>query len=187
MASSKITKVHGEHREWKSPNGGSIYYRTIELENGDVGSIGTKEVQPDWLQEHKILEYTLDKAKGKITKSKPDFKGGGGFKKKDNTKTWASISAMLKLNALECSVETESYNESISRNDAINEYLKFLCDLPPEYRNGVDKWGVENEHLIVRMAVTKRVAQLFKVDKSLKLEDIVTKCNNYLKWTSTPL
>ncbi len=184
MAKAKITKVESSHREWKNPNGGSIYYRTIELENGDVGSIGTKEVEPDWLKEHEILEYTLDK--GKIKRSKPDFKAGG-FKKKNNTRSWASISSMFKLNALECAVETESYNSNVSRSDAINEYLSFLADVPQEYRNGIDKWEKEAEHLITRMGVTKRVAQLFKVDSKMTINDIVPTCNKYLSFVEKPI
>jgi len=184
MAKSRIIKVESSHREWKSPNGGSIYYRTIELENGDVGSIGTKEIQPDWLRELEMLEYTLDK--GKIKKVKTDF-NQGGYKKKDNIKTWDSISAMFKLNALECAVETESYNQEVSRNDSIQEYLTFLSDVPQEYRNGIDKWGAENEHLIIRMGVTKRVAQLFKVDKKMTIKDIVPTCNKYLSFVEKPI
>ena len=187
MPKSKITRVEESSRPWNSPQGGTIYYRTIEFENGDVGSIGTtKEIVPDWMQEGKILEYTKDKTKIKRVNEKPSF-GGGGFKKKDNTKTWESISSMFKLNALECAVETESYNSGVSRNDALVKYLEFLCDIPDSYKSGIDKWGKESEHLIVRMGVTKRVAQLFKVDKSMTLDTIVSKCNEYLSWVSKPL
>lgn len=38
---------------------GSLYYRDIELENGDKGRIGTKSESPDWLVVGKELNYTL--------------------------------------------------------------------------------------------------------------------------------
>lgn len=177
MKTAKITKVEGSPRSW-SGGGRTIYYRVIELDNGDVGSIGTKDEHPNWLKVGESLSYTIEKDK---IKRQSEFKKGG-FKKKDNTKSWSSISSMFKLNALECAVETESYNANISRNDSLQKYIEFLCDLPAEYRNGIDRWGLENEHLIIRMGVTKRVAQLFKVDKKMSVDDIVPTCNKYLSY-----
>lgn len=182
MKTATITKVESNVRPW-SGGGRTIYYRVIELDNGDVGSIGTKEENPSWLSVGSQLSYTIEKDK---IKRQSEFKGGG-FKKKNNTKEWSSISTMFKLNALECGVEVESYREEISRHDATVQFLSFLTDVPQSYRQGIDKWGVENEHLIVRMGITKRVAQLFKVDKDMEVSDIVDKCNDYLKWVNSPL
>jgi hypothetical protein len=182
MASSKITKVHGEHREWKSPNGGSIYYRTIELENGDVGSIGTKEVQPDWLQEQKILEYTLDKAKGKITKSKPDFKGGGGFKKKDNTITYEELIRKAKKSALSAAVETEKNNHEISRRDAFSVYFNFIMDLDESYKSGVDKWGKSMDYFIDRSFCVHSSSDEAFFNKEITLDGLKAHCEKTLKY-----
>jgi hypothetical protein len=46
--------------EWSNPKGGQIYYHKIELDNGDVGQIGTKEKMPSKLNPGSELHYTIE-------------------------------------------------------------------------------------------------------------------------------
>jgi hypothetical protein len=76
---AKITRTTFKN-EWKGPNG-SVYFHRIELDNGDVGSIGAKESMPSKLNPGSELTYTIE------PDPKGDFKikavnatnGGGGF------------------------------------------------------------------------------------------------------------
>lgn len=76
---SKITKVEFKN-EWLNPKTNTpIFYHNIELENGDKGSIGTKEKLPTKLSQGNELTYTIDGDKIKAV-AQQTFKGGGGFK-----------------------------------------------------------------------------------------------------------
>jgi len=80
---AKITRTVFKN-EWKGPNG-SVYYHDIELDNGDKGSIGSKENMPAKLNPGMELTYTIDA--GKIKAVNPSgvgggFGGGGGGGKK---------------------------------------------------------------------------------------------------------
>jgi len=57
MKTSKITKCEFD-REWNGSNG-VIYYHSIELDNGDYGSIGTKEKLPAKLTPGSELNYEI--------------------------------------------------------------------------------------------------------------------------------
>lgn len=63
--------------EWKGQNG-SVYYHDIELDNGDKGSIGSKDKEPSKLNPGQALTYTIDNGKIKAVQAQG---GGGGFKK----------------------------------------------------------------------------------------------------------
>jgi hypothetical protein len=85
MKTSKI-KTCLFNREWASPNG-TIYYHTIELENGDSGSIGSKEKYPSKLAPGKELTYEIipdgeyqgvPKYKIKPISEKQTYGSGGG-------------------------------------------------------------------------------------------------------------
>jgi hypothetical protein len=72
--------------EWSSANGTIVYYHDIELDNGDKGSIGTKEKMPAKLNPGSELTYTIDGNKIKAV-SPPQGGGfGGGFGKKVDPK-----------------------------------------------------------------------------------------------------
>jgi len=57
MKTSKITKCDF-NREWNGSNG-TIYYHSIELENGDYGDIGTKEKLPAKLSPGTEFNYEI--------------------------------------------------------------------------------------------------------------------------------
>lgn len=80
MPTAKITKMQFKN-EWESPQGGTIFYHNIELDNGDKGSIGAKKKEPDFLAVGSELEYTLQES-DKGNKIKRVQQQGGGFKKK---------------------------------------------------------------------------------------------------------
>lgn len=61
--------------EWAGPNG-NVYYHDIELDNGDKGSIGSKEKMPSKLNPGSELTYTI--AEGKIKAVMPPQQGGFG-------------------------------------------------------------------------------------------------------------
>jgi hypothetical protein len=46
--------------EWTNPQGGQVYYHTIELDNGDSGQIGSKEKMPVKLNPGSELTYTIE-------------------------------------------------------------------------------------------------------------------------------
>lgn len=57
MKTAKITKCDF-NREWNGSNG-TIYYHSIELENGDFGDIGTKEKLPAKLSPGAEINYEI--------------------------------------------------------------------------------------------------------------------------------
>lgn len=67
--------------EWTNPQGGQVYYHTIELDNGDSGQIGSKEKMPSKLNPGSELTYTIESTSrgNKIKAIVPpnNFKGGG--------------------------------------------------------------------------------------------------------------
>jgi hypothetical protein len=67
---------------WAGPNG-NVYYHDIELDNGDKGSIGSKEQMPAKLNPGQELTYTITDGKIKAAAPAPGGGGfGGGFKGK---------------------------------------------------------------------------------------------------------
>lgn len=70
--------------EWNNPKGGQVYYHKIELDNGDVGQIGSKEKMPAKLNPGQELTYTIEETErgAKIKAFMPSipgsFKPGGG-------------------------------------------------------------------------------------------------------------
>lgn len=71
---AKITRTVFKN-EWAGPNG-SVYYHDIELDNGDKGSIGSKEKMPVKLNPGSELTYTIDNGKIKAVNAPS---GGGSF------------------------------------------------------------------------------------------------------------
>lgn len=71
---AKITRVTFKNK-WEG-NGNTVYYHDIELDNGDKGSIGTKEQMPARLNPGQELTYTID---GNKIKAVASSSGGGGF------------------------------------------------------------------------------------------------------------
>jgi hypothetical protein len=75
---SKITRTTFKN-EW-SGNGNTVYYHDIELENGDKGSIGSKEKMPARLNPNSMLTYTIEGNKIKAVNTpsgNSGFSGGG--------------------------------------------------------------------------------------------------------------
>jgi hypothetical protein len=75
---AKIIKSEFKN-EWQNPKGGVIYFHSLELDNGDIGQIGTKDKNPDKISVGSELTYTLENGRIKAV-AKPFVKGGGGFK-----------------------------------------------------------------------------------------------------------
>lgn len=77
---SKITRTVFKN-EWKNPKGGEIYYHDVELENGDKGSIGTKDKEPSKLNPGQEITYTIETTdKGtKIKLVQPNQGGGNNY------------------------------------------------------------------------------------------------------------
>lgn len=73
---AKITRTIFKS-EWNGPNG-QVYYHDIELDNGDKGSIGSKEKMPAKLNPGSELNYTIENNKIKAV-SPPNASGGNGF------------------------------------------------------------------------------------------------------------
>lgn len=87
---SKITKSQFKN-EWTNPQTNTkVYYHDLEFDNGDSGSIGTKEMNPSKIAVGQTLTYTIDN--GKIKAVQQSFKGGG-FKQKPYEHECASYSA----------------------------------------------------------------------------------------------
>ncbi len=77
MKTSKIVKVTGS-KQWKD-----IFYTSVELENGDKGSIGSKSEGKYKVGDEIKYEITTRESNGntyydiKIVKDKPEFQKGG--------------------------------------------------------------------------------------------------------------
>lgn len=57
MKSSRI-KASRFDKEYKGANG-TIFYHTVELENGDKGQVGSKTMAPDFLEVGEVFHYTI--------------------------------------------------------------------------------------------------------------------------------
>lgn len=80
---AKITRTTFKN-EWTPQNGGNtVYYHDIELDNGDKGSIGSKEKMPAKLNPGQELTYTIDAGKIKAVQAATGGFGGGGKKGSD--------------------------------------------------------------------------------------------------------
>lgn len=66
--------------EWPGPSG-IVFYHEIQLENGDLGQIGTKEKNPDKLAVGQELTYIIEST-SRGNKIKAVSAAGGGFKGK---------------------------------------------------------------------------------------------------------
>lgn len=75
---AKITRTTYKN-VWNNPKGGQVFYHDIELDNGDKGSIGSKEQMPAKLNPGSELTYTIDN--GKIKAVVPQQQGGGQWPK----------------------------------------------------------------------------------------------------------
>lgn len=56
---AKITRTVFKN-VWNNPKGGQVFYHDIELDNGDKGSIGSKEQMPAKLNPGAELTYTIE-------------------------------------------------------------------------------------------------------------------------------
>ncbi len=74
---AKIVKSEFKN-EWANPKGGVLYFHSLELDNGDMGQIATKERHTDKINIGAELTYTLENGRIKAV-SKP-FSKGSGFK-----------------------------------------------------------------------------------------------------------
>jgi hypothetical protein len=82
---AKITKCSFT-KEW-GEGSSKTFFHDIELDNGDKGSIGAKEKNPDKLKTGSELTYTIESGqygnKIKAVNSQPVYGGGGGKKGPD--------------------------------------------------------------------------------------------------------
>lgn len=74
---AKITRTTFKNT-WDNPKGGQVFYHDIELDNGDKGSIGSKEKMPAKLNPGTELTYTIDS--GKIKAVVPQNTSQGSFR-----------------------------------------------------------------------------------------------------------
>lgn len=77
---AKITRTTFKN-VWNNPKGGQVFYHDIELDNGDAGSIGSKEQMPAKLNPGSELTYTIEGNKIKAVMPMQQ-QAGGGFHKK---------------------------------------------------------------------------------------------------------
>ena len=78
MKTAKISIINGQ-RTWTNPQGQVFYYHSITMDNGDSGSVGSKEQHPSWLTVGATMDYDIDGDKIKRVTQKP-FGGGGGMR-----------------------------------------------------------------------------------------------------------
>jgi hypothetical protein len=82
MAEKKATVLKCTFtKEWTNPKGAIVYYHLLQLDNGDVGSVGTMEKNSVKIKEGTKITYELKDDKLKLI-SDSSFsgakKGGGG-------------------------------------------------------------------------------------------------------------
>lgn len=63
--------------DWKAPNGDIIYYHTLELNNGDVGNVGTAEKYAQKIAVGQTIAYTINNNKIKLTQEDQPSSSGG--------------------------------------------------------------------------------------------------------------
>lgn len=51
--------------EWPNPNGATVYYHRLTLDNGEVGNVGVMEKYSSKIRQGTLIQYTID-AKNKI-------------------------------------------------------------------------------------------------------------------------
>lgn len=76
---AKITRAVFKN-EWAGQNG-TVYYHDVEMDNGDKGSIGSKEKMPAKLNPGQELTYTIEPdPRGGFKIKAVNAPAGGGFK-----------------------------------------------------------------------------------------------------------
>lgn len=76
-------------KDWLNPKKQTVYYHLLQLDNGDVGTIGTMEKYPDKIKEGTTITYTQEGEKIKLSTEssflakKSKSGGGGSYKKRE--------------------------------------------------------------------------------------------------------
>jgi hypothetical protein len=175
MPKGKITKSTFTN-EWKGDKG-TVYYHDIEMDNGDTGSIGSKDKNPDFIAVGQTLDYTLEQGQrgNKIKRNKPAFtpKGGKQLMHFDNIKRMVSSNALHAI----CFINSESEKELIPLSDArlIEEFTMY------DITGDIEKWGTRHDHLITRMACVNNAAAAVKWKNYRNVSDFVVFCKSLAK------
>lgn len=74
--------------DWKAPNGTTLYYHEITLDNGDIGSVAKKTMNPPDIAIGKEIEYTQEGKKIKLAQAESSGGGNGGGGNKFNKKSY---------------------------------------------------------------------------------------------------
>jgi hypothetical protein len=155
MKTSKI-KTAGVVKEWNGQHG-LIYFHPITLENGDEGSIGTKDESPDWLKVGESLDYTLTETdNGNKIKKFSQPKGGGSY-----NQTWAES---MRITRDACyGAACAHYAGKIAKTpeevkELADRFVKFVIHGTPQ--EDFPKWGDVHQNLIHRSASVKHGAAI---------------------------
>lgn len=127
MKTAKIT-AYKKGKPWNGANG-TIYYHYISLDNGDTGSIGTKDEAGAKVQVGCELTYTIDiqDAGNKIKAVKPLPAQGGNDE--------ARQLMIVRQSSLKCAIDY--YNLFDKSNEPISP--KDITSLADEFTNWVMK------------------------------------------------
>jgi len=115
---SKVKNIEFK-QEWKGQNG-SVFYHNLWLENGDIGQIGSKEKLPAKLAIGSEITYNIETdergSKIKLVTQKPQFGGGGGYKKSPEDQKM-----IVKQSSLKAAIDYHvAFGGAKSQQDIIN-------------------------------------------------------------------
>lgn len=148
MKTAKITACTFV-REWTSANG-TIYYHDITLDNGDSGSVGTKEKNSAKIAVGETVTYNIEEKEFngrksyniKLTAPAPTFsKGGGGYSNPGNQQE------IRKSVALNNAVQFLKDQKGAKAQDVLVTAEVFLKWLEGAVQTKVDDGGGQDEEM----------------------------------------
>lgn len=148
MKTAKITACTFV-REWTSANG-TIYYHDITLDNGDSGSVGTKEKNSSKIAVGETVTYNIEEKEFngrksyniKLTAPAPTFsKGGGGYSNPGNQQE------IRKSVALNNAVQFLKDQKGAKAQDVLVTAEVFLKWLEGAVQTKVDDGGGQDEEM----------------------------------------
>jgi hypothetical protein len=138
MSEQKTAKVAEivKTRKWDNPKGGTVYYSTLKMDNGDFGEIGKKTENAIRIGDE--LNYTLEPNGDYAAKIKPVFNnsgfGGGGFG--GRSKQGSSASFALSY-AKDLMIASMPFHQDVS----VSQWVDVTVTTATKFQN----WLKENE------------------------------------------
>ena len=167
------------------------WYRTVEFENGDKGSLGSKEENPSWLGVGKPFWYKVVPSEygDRITREKDpnsqqqqaysQGKKSGGWK---NEMEFKEVIHMCRSNAVGAMAKINAdYGKEVMSAAGLKTIEQFTQG---SISGNIEKWKDEHNLLISRMESVNNASTMAKVKQIKSAEALVGLAENLYKYVT---